>query len=237
MELLHTRKVIKKATAFILTATILCSSLYPCKVEAKNSFTLTIETAKSLALANSEKLDELLLKYDQAGIKYKSAVKSAYEKYRKITSFSWSPLFSFKFPEQPTEAEEYEFQYTAIEKQAELDKIERQLDDVVYEIYEKAGNLYTKIYTLQEQIKYEQAQLEILDEQIEKTTLQVVVGTATQADLDKMNTKKENLTEALASHKNTKATSEKELGKLINMKLPPEVYTYTSPYAPWTVAF
>ncbi len=235
MELLHTRNIIKKATAFILIVAIICSVLSPCKVEAKSSFTLTIEISKALALANSEKLDELLLKYDQAGIKYKSAVKKAYEKYRKITSFSWSPLFSFKFPQQPTEAEEYEFQYTAIEKQAEIDKIVRQLDDIVYEIYEKAGNLYTQIYTLQEQIKYEQAQLEILNEQIEKTTLQVVIGAASQADLDKMNTKKDNLTEALASHKNTKATKEKELGKMINMKLPPEVYTYINPYVESTL--
>jgi len=235
MELLHIRNIIKKTTAFILIASICLCGQPPIQVEAKNSFTLTIQTTKALALANSDELDELLLKYDQAGIKYKSAVKSAYEKYRKIKSFSWSPLLSFKLPQKPTEAEEFEFQYTVIEKQAEIDKIERQLDDVVYEIYEKAGNLYTKIYTLQEQIKYEQNQLEILDEQIEKTTLQVVVGTAAQADLDKMTTKKENLVEAIATHKNTKATSEKELGNLINMKLPPEVYTYVSPYVESTL--
>jgi len=235
MELLHIKSYIKKATAFILIATFISGSVCQERVEARNSYTLTVEMAKSLALANSEEVEELLLKYDQAGIKYKSAVKSAYEKYRKITSFSWSPLLSFKLPEKPTEAEEYEFQYTAIEKQAEIDKLERQLDDIVYEIYEKSGNLYTKIYTLQEQIKYEETQLTLLDEQIEKTTLQVVVGTATQADLDKMNTKKTTLTESLATHKNTKATSEKELGKMINLELPPEVYQYTSPYVESTL--
>ncbi|WP_028234532.1 hypothetical protein [Pseudobutyrivibrio sp. MD2005] len=235
MELLRIKNYIKKAIAFILVATIISGTICPSKAEARNSFVLTVDIAKALALANSEELEELLLKYDQAQIKYRSAVKSAYEKYRELTTFNWSPLLSFKLPQQPNEQESYDFQYTAIEKQAEIDKLDHQLTDKVFEIYEKSGNLYTKIYTLQEQIKYEEAQLEILDEQIDKTTLQVVVGTATQSDLDKMNTKKTNLTEALATHKNTKATSEKELGKMINLSLPPEVYTYTSPYVESTL--
>ena len=103
MELLRTRKVIKKATAFILIVTILCGTMYPCKVEARNSFTLTIGVAKSLALANSEKLDELLLQYDQAQVKYKSAVKSAYEKYRYITVVQkYYFLWKKKMKEQKT---------------------------------------------------------------------------------------------------------------------------------------
>jgi len=235
MELLHIKNFIKKVIAFILVVIFTSGIICPYKVQAKNSFILTVNMTKALALANSEKLEELLLKYDQAQIKYKSAVKSAYEKYRNITTFRWSPLLSFKLPQQPNEAETFDFQYTAIDKQAELDKIEHQLDDIIYEIYESSGNLFTKIYTLQEQIKYEEAQLTILEDQIDKTTLQVVVGTATQADLDKMNTKKETLTESLATHKNTKATNEKELGKMINLTLPPEVYTYVSPYVESTL--
>lgn len=235
MELLHIKNFIKKATAFILIATFISSSMCQTKVEARNSFTLTVDMAKALALANSEDLEALLLKYDQAQIKYKSAVKSAYEKYKNMQTLRWSPLLSFKLPEQPNEQETFEFQYTAIDKQAEIDKIERQLDDIVYEIYEKSGNLFTKIYTLQEQIKYEEAQLEILDETIDKTTLQVVIGSASQNDLDKMKTKKDTLTESLATHKNTKVTNEKELGKLINLTLPPETYTYVNPYVESTL--
>ncbi|SFN83249.1 Outer membrane protein TolC [Pseudobutyrivibrio sp. JW11] len=235
MELLCTKSRINKAIAFILIVVFLSNSISVPRIEAAGSNTLTIDIVKALALANSEDLEALLLKYDQAQIQYKSAVKSAYEKYRKIKSFSWSPLLSFKLPQKPTEAENYDYQFTAIEKQAEIDKIEQELDDKVFAVYETAGNLYTKIYTLQEQIKYETAQLEILEEQIGTTQLQVVIGTAKQSDLDKMNTKKENLTTSLASHKNTKATSEKELGKIINLTIPAEVYTYIAPYVESTL--
>ena len=138
MELLHIKNFIKKAMAFILIATFISTSMCPTDVEAKNSFTLTVDMAKALALANSEDLEALLLKYDQAQIKYKSAVKSAYEKYKNMQTLRWSPLLSFKLPEQPNEQETFDFQYTAIDKQAEIDKIERQLDDIVYEIYEKS---------------------------------------------------------------------------------------------------
>ena len=235
MELLRTKTYIKRTIAFILMTVILCNSVTMPHVNAAGRNTLTIQMVKALALANSEDMEALLLKYDQAQIQYKSAVKAAYEKYRYIKSFSWSPLISFKLPQSPTEAENFDYQFTSVEKQAEIDKVERQLDDKVYEIYETAGNLYTKIYTLQEQIKYESSQLEILDQQIEKTQLQVVIGTANQSDLDKMNTKKENLTTSLSTHKNTKATSEKELGTLINLKIPPEVYKYISPYVESTL--
>ena len=136
MELLHIKNFIKKVIAFILVVTFISGIICPYRVQAKNSFILTVNMTKALALANSEKLEELLLKYDQAQIKYKSAVKSAYEKYRNITTFRWSPLLSFKLPQQPDEAETFDFQYTAIDKQAELDKIEHQLDDIIYEIYE-----------------------------------------------------------------------------------------------------
>ena len=62
---------------------------------------LTLSTAKRMALANSEKIENLEVQMMAKDAAVNSAIRSLKEKERNMATFRWSPLLSFKFPTKP----------------------------------------------------------------------------------------------------------------------------------------
>lgn len=148
--------------------------------------TLTLTQAVSLSMAESSDYQKIKSKILFKEVKYKEAVKSIQLKKKNMSTFRWSPLLSFKFPEKATLADESEFIYKPLQIQSEINVLNHQLKDIKYEVYEEISNLYTEIYTYQEKIKYKQVLCDRLKENLARNEAKLKIGEAKQSDVDKI---------------------------------------------------
>ena len=81
---------------------------------------LTVSQAKNLALKNSRDYKSVKSDITLLQVKYEQAVKSIALKKHNMTTFRWTPLLSFKFPEKADLTEEYEFTYKPLQIQSDI---------------------------------------------------------------------------------------------------------------------
>lgn len=181
------RKTFIQKAAVILCIALLGSTVY--KVPAKGadiSLTITLEQVKKLAFASSSDYKKISGSIALKLAEYAEAVKSAWSKKLNMATFRWTPLLSFKFPEQPDLAEAYEWQYKPMQIQSEIKSLRHELNDVQYKLSEEVSNLYVKVYTAQEKINYNNQRLLKLKDTIEKNEARVMAGQGKAADVEKM---------------------------------------------------
>ena len=96
---------------------------------------LSIKMAKSMGLTNSMTYQQLQNKLELTKIQYDQSIKAIKLKEKNQSTFRWSPLLNFQFPQKPNLSEAFEYSYKPLELQSKLDTLEHQISDTVYQVY------------------------------------------------------------------------------------------------------
>jgi hypothetical protein len=190
---------------------------------------LTLKEAQSLAIANSTTYSNILNKIDIQNIKYATAVKSIKMKKKNMSTFRWTPLLSFKFPEKPTLADEYEWQYKPLQITCTITELRHQLNDEKLASKEKVSLKYVETYICQQKIAFYEARLDEAQTTLKKNKAKLVAGEASQADIDKMEKSISTLQTQLSLQMRTFETNKSALSKLINKDVK-SGYTFENPF-------
>lgn len=224
-----TKKIKKCIVTVLLTSLIACTVVTQenMVVQAADK-TLSLQQAQKVAIAKSSKRVKILNKIELQEIKYSAAVKSIQMKKKNMSTFRWTPLLSFKFPEQPTLADEYEWQYKPLQITSTISSLQHQLLDDQLETKESVSNLYVQIYINQEKIAFLEENLEQAQTTLTRNQARLAVGEATQSDIDKLQQSIDRLTTDISLQKRSFETNKSKLSKLINRDVTTG-YTFQNP--------
>ena len=145
---------------------------------------ISLVQSKKLALAGSDSYRRIKSKITLKEVSYQQAVKSIKLKIKNKTTFRWSPLLSFDFPEKLNFEDESEMVYKPAQIQTEIQKLKHDLSDEVYAVYEKTEQFFLKTYTYQEKIAFEEEQIKELKKTLEKNKGRLILGLATRTDVE-----------------------------------------------------
>ena len=216
----------KKSISLLLCTVLFTGVMQP--VHAAE-YTLLLSQAKAIALANSDSYRQIKSKIALKEVSYKQAVKSIQLKIKNKTTFRWSPLLSFKFPEKLNFEDESAMVYKPAQIQNEITSLKHDLTDEVYSVYEKTEQAYITVYALQEKVDFEEEQLENLQDTLAKNKGRLILGLATQADVDAI---EKNLTaarEKLAADMKKFENAKTKLGDLLHLDVTTR-YTFKNPF-------
>ncbi len=191
--------------------------------------TITLAQAISLALNNSDDYRKVKSKISLQEIKYTQAVKSVELKKKNMTTFRWSPLLSFHFPESTSLSDEFEWTNKPFVAQSELQKLKHQLTDVNYSVREKVSNLYVQTYTAQYTVQYQQKYIEQLNTSLEKNKARLYVSTARQSDIDMLEKSITSANTALGNATRKFEALKKQLSDMISLDVT-SGYSFKEPY-------
>lgn len=192
--------------------------------------TITLAQAKALGLTNSSDYTSLKSKLALAEVQYSQSVKRLQLKQKDQATFRWTPLLNFKFPESPTLDEAAEYIYKPLELQANIDVIKHQILDNEYAVYESVTLQYVECYTLQEKLRFYQEQLQTLEDTKAKNEARLLIGQATQTDVDRITTDVEKLQTQVLGDMRSYETAKEKLTDLIGLDVR-SGYTFMNPYS------
>ena len=224
-------RIWKRVCGLCLCATLSISSFGGTGMTAYGASkrTFLVAQAKSMALAGSsdykKKYNEILLKQ----IKYRDAVRSVKEKRRNLTTFRWTPLLSFHFPEKLNLAEEMEFVFKPAQIQMEIINLKHELADMKYGILEKVEKSYSDCYVDQERIRFTEEAISSGEEELKKNRYRLSLGQAAQSDIDKMEKSIKTQSSKLSLLKRTFETDKSKLSDLVGMDVT-SGYTFKNPF-------
>ncbi len=222
----------KRALSLVLALAILITTVWydqPVDTSARVKTTYTMEQARAQAYLNSTKLEQLEGRLDTKEVQLAQAVKTIQLKQENMSTFRWSPLLSFKFPEEPDMAEAYEFQMKPRSIQYEIDTVKHQIADQKFEIYEQVNTIYLDIVMLEREIELDEEKLDAIEQSIKKSKIKLVIGQAKQADIDTMEAKKKSIESALATATRNLNTKKKKLVNLTGNESIYNDYTFENP--------
>ncbi len=202
-----------------VTALLLITLLFPCfsdicpGSETQAAGKLRLASAKSIAAANSEKIEALEIQIEAKQAARNSAIRAIAEKQKNMSTFRWSPLLNFSFPTKPNEAEAFEFQYKPVQLQYDIDTLNHKITDEKLKTYEKISTIYIDIITSTNEIDFLKERIKSLKAAIEKNKARVIEGTATQAQVDQQNDRLEGLENSMASEQTTLQRAKEKLGR------------------------
>lgn len=207
-------------TLAVVAATVVTTELLDTNAQVKTVYTMA--QARTQAYRNSTKLEQLEGKLETKELQLQQAVKTIAMKQENMASFRWSPLLSFKFPEKPDLAEAFEFQFKPTSIQYEIDTVKHQIADQKFEIYQQVNSIYLDIVMLEKDINLNQEKMENAEKAITKSKLKLLIGQATQSDIDKMTSTYNSLQSKVASASRNLLTKKK---KLVNLTGNSDIYT------------
>ena len=228
---MNIKSVNKRLISFLLCITISCSLLFVSEPQVIMAApkTLRIMQAKNLALATSSAYRKIKNKIELKKVSYSQAVKSLKLKKKNMSTFRWTPLLSFKFPEKADLMDEFEYVYKPMQIQNEIKELRHELSDTVYAVYEKTVNLYTEIYGYQEQIAFEEEQLKGLRDSYEKNKNRVLLGLASENDVKAIEGDIKNVETSLSAKIKKFENAKNNLSSLINLDVT-SGYKFMNPY-------
>ena len=192
------QRILAVVLSIVLVVTaVITLELTDAKAQIKTVYTMS--QARAQAYNNSSKLEQLEGKLETKEVQLTQAVKTIAMKQKNMSTFRWSPLLSFKFPTKPDLAEAFEFEFKPMSIQYEIDVIKHQITDQKFEIYQQVNSVYLDIVMLEQEIDLNQKKLDVTKKAIEKSKLKLLVGQATQADIDTMTAKCNSLTAKISS--------------------------------------
>ncbi len=212
----------------LLICCLVMGSVPVIPVEAANR-TLTVETAKNMALAQSSDYTKLKNRLALAKLQYSQAIKAIKLKEKNQRTFRWSPLLNFKFPEKPNLSDQMEYTYKPLELQSEIDTINHSITDCVYGIYEKVELSFVEVYVLQEKISYNEKRIASYQETLDKNKARLMAGLANQSDIDALEKKLDTLNNTLLSDKRSFESAKEKLGGMIGIDVSTS-YNFQSPF-------
>lgn len=200
----------------------------PQTVLAVGQNTIDISTVKGTALNHSDAYERIENKLELAQAKYTQSVRKLKLKEENQRSFRWSPLLKFKLPEKPNLSDEFDYNYTPLALQSEIDQLEHERGDTVYAVYEAVERNFVEAYRLQETIAFNEERLAAADRTLEKNRARLLVGQAKESDIAAMEQKVSRLEKAVASDMRSLAAVTDKLYNQTGLKL--DSYTLQSPY-------
>lgn len=213
------RKRLFRMLTLMLCVLLLCSQIAEPVQAVLRTRTLTLEQAQRMALAASPEITKQKNAITLKRMKYVEAVEGIRAKVKNLTSFRWSPLLSFKFPQQLVMQQEFELNIKPLTLQSEIDTMVHRLDDLQYEITHKVTGQFYDVYLLQETTAFIQARLDDAKEQLKRNSAQLKTGKATQTDVDRAKSAVDELTSNLAGRMREYETAKEKLSKTINMDI------------------
>lgn len=219
----------KKTIIIMLLASIVLGMFQPMQSVQAATERISLVQSKKLALAGSDSYRKIKSKITLKEVSYKQAVKSIKLKIKNKTTFRWSPLLSFKFPEKLNFEDESNMVYKPAQIQTEIRQLKHDLTDEVYAVYEKTEQAFLKTYTYQEKIAFEEKQLEELQKNLEKNKGRLVLGLATQTDVDAIEKSLKKAEEKLAQDKKSFEIQKEKLSDIIHLDVTTG-YVFANPY-------
>ena len=201
--------------ALIMCASVLEGTVCRMEVYAAPQKNLTLKACRLLAIQNSDDYYNAENTIESKEAAYESAIKAIKLKKKKLSTFSWTPLLSFKFPTSPSMAEASEFEYKPVAIQYEIQVAQHNLQDKTYAISEKVNNLYVEIVSLQDTIAFNERRAETYSKGLSKNRARVKLGQATQADVDKIEKKLDATNKKIASDRRNLEADLKKLSDMI----------------------
>ena len=150
-------------------------------------------------------------------MKYVEAVEGIRAKVKNLRSFRWSPLLSFKFPQQLKLTEDYDLNIKPLTIQTEIETLRHGLDDLKYEVTHKVNQQYFEVYLLQETVSFTRSRLEDAEAQLKRCRAGLNTGSATQSDVDRAQKSADTLTKSLATQLREFETAKTKLSELIGV--------------------
>lgn len=219
----------KTAVAAVFTAVILLLGAQPpqtvCAVEKP---AIELSVLKRTALGRSDTYEQVENKLELAQAKYAKSVKKLKLKEENQRSFRWSPLLNIKLPEKPNLSDEFDYNYTPLALQSEIDQLEHERKDTVYAVYEAVELNFVEAYRLQEMIAFDEERLASAGRTLEKNRARFAVGQAKEADITAMEQKVSRLEQTVASERRSFSAVMDKLYGQTGLDL--TFYTLASPY-------
>lgn len=220
----------KMAATFmmLITAVIMVGAQPPQAVLAVGKNTIDISVIKSAALYQSAAYEQVENKLELAQAKYVQSVKKLKLKEENQRSFRWSPLLNFKLPEKPDLADEFDYTYTPLALQSEIDQLEHERGDTVYAVYEAVELNFVEAYRLQEMIAFNEERLDAARRTLQKNRARFAIGQAKESDITAMEQKVDRLEKTIAADMRSLSAVTEKLGNQTGLNL--SSYTFVSPY-------
>lgn len=212
----------------LVLCSVLVSTLPPVQLRAAGK-TLSVETAKNMALSQSGDYSGLKNKLELAKVEYMDSIQSIKEKEKNQRTFRWSPLLNFKFPEKPDLAEEFEYTYKPLELQSQIEMLNHSLTDCIYKVYEEVSLSFVEVYVLQETIAYNEERKAACEESLKKNKRRLVAGLASQTDVDNLEKELKNLAGTIASDKRSFEVAKEKLGLMLGIDISTS-YVFENPF-------
>jgi hypothetical protein len=212
------------AAVFCFTGTVLITD--QCYAADK---TMTLKTARGLALQKSAAYESAQMSVEAKEAARDSALKSLKLKQKNMSTFRWSPLLNFKFPQKPDFAEASEFQFKPIQLASDITVAQHKVQDTVFSVNEQVNNLFVEVVTMQETLAFNEQRLESLNEGIAHNKARVKLGEATQADVDRQQKKADTLSNTIAGNRRTLEADLKKLSTMLGVDVTTG-YTFERPY-------
>ena len=227
----NTRLILKRIIAVVLVIaifiTVFCTTNQStAQAEVK---TLRLGQVKNLAFANSTSYKKIKNKIALKEVSYKQAVKALQLKKKNMSTFRWTPLLSFKFPEKADLVDESEYVYKPMQIQNQITELKHQLNDEIFAIYEEAGLLYTEIYGYQTTIEFQEEQLEKLKDNLSKNEYRLMLGMANKQDVENIEKAIKTLETSLSSNMKKFQIAKEKLSSMINLDVTTG-YKFVNPY-------
>lgn len=219
----------KRTISVCLCTVLMTGALQAARPVQAAEYTLLLSQAKAIALANSDSYRQIKSKIALKEVSYKQAVKSIQLRIKNKTTFRWSPLLSFKFPEKLNFEDESSMVYKPAQIQNEITSLKHDLTDEVFSVYESAEQAFLKAYTYQEKIAFEEEQLEGLQKTLDKNKGRLILGLASQADVDAMEKNITAAEEKLAADMKSFENAKIKLGDLLHLDVTTR-YTFSNPF-------
>lgn len=178
---------------------------------------LLLEQAQKMAVTSSteisEKYNEILLKK----MKYKESVDGAKAKAKNKKTFRWTPLLNFKFPQPLNMTEQYDLDVKPLTLQTEIRNLQHAYDDLRFEALKNVTVLYIGLYTNQEKIAFDETLLAAAKSTLARNEVNLALGKATQADIDTMSKKVDDITTEISNLKRELQNDKEKLSDMISL--------------------
>ena len=219
------KKAMLRALALVLCAALLTGSMPAGRAAGK---VLLLEQAQNMALSNSTDITKKYNEITLQKVKYEESVEELKAKVKNKKSFRWTPLLSFKLPEQFDMVEEFELKMEPLSLQTEITNLQHELNDLRYEVLAEVNKLYVSVYVSQEKVAFTQQMLDDAQAALTRNEARLLTGDATQADVDTMSKRVETLTTELANLKRSFESEKQQLADMIGLDVT-SGYTFHSP--------
>lgn len=220
----------KKGLAVFTAAAVFMAEIFFCPENPKGADReLSLVQVQNLAIAKSGNYQKILGKIEVQDIKYAAAVKSIKMKQKNMSTFRWTPLLSFKFPEKPTLADEYEWRYKPLQITAQKQELVHQLSDDICAVREKVSLLYVEGYITQEKISFQETRLLREKESLKKQQAKNITGKTGETEIKKAKQSIEKITLELSLLMRSFDTVKEKISEMIEMDISLG-YSFSNPF-------